>query len=311
MDQDMILNALMNTLEALDRLEASEESENNPTLSEILHDEFVDISNHLQISAFSGKAVVYPTSFPINPSKEMFFASFDLETSRKIHDFTRRVSLGMNGYCEIRISPGADASWEDPDTQKRLQSLARFLEIILDRKIMIANVSRLPLIDMSSGLLNSTGMREVGRTLLESESPERYASIFLNLKDMKHFATNYSERLIESFLIRVSHKIFSFLDTEVELAAHYGGDNFFVMILKERIEEFKEFLSDASVEVHGADEPQYIPFRARLGIYEGHPGDPINLFMNNASIAFQFARRRGEDVMVYHPDFLEQMSRKD
>ncbi len=311
MDQDFIIHALSRTLEALDHMETKEEGEPGPTFSEILATELSEISQHLRISAVSGKAVVYPTSFPINPSKEMFFASYDLETSRKVHDFTRRVSLGMNGYCEIRISPGADASWEDTETLQRLESLARFLEIILDRKIMIANVSRLPLIDMSSGLLNSTGMRETGRELLGAEAPEQYAGIFLNLKDMKHFATKYSERLIESFLIRVSHKIFSFLDTDAELCAHYGGDNFFALILKQRVEDFKAFLSDASVEVHGADEPQYIPFRARLGIYEGQPGDPIHAFMNNASIAFQFARRKGEDAMVYRPDFLEQMPKND
>lgn len=307
MEQDAILHALMSALAAMDQLENSESPDSDRSLSDILREELSGISNHLQISAVSGKAVVYPTAFPINPSKEMFFASFDLDTSRKIHDYTRRVSLGANGYCEIRISPGADASWDNPEVQQRLSALARFLEIILDRFTMIKNVSRLPLIDMSSGLLNSNGMREVGGQLLSEGAPEKYAGVFLNLKDMKLFSTRYSERIIESFLIRVSHKIFSFLDTDEELGAHYGGDNFYVLILKERLQDFKEFLTDASVEVHGADAPQYIPFAARMGIYEGSPEDHIGIFMTNASVALQVAKRMNEDYMLYRPEFLSHM----
>ena len=307
MEQDAILHALMSTLEKLDQTEAEYDPENERTLSDILHDEFEGISRHLRISSISGKAVLYPTPFPINPTKEMFFASFDMETSRKLHDFTRRVSLGANGFCEIRISPAADAAWEDPENMSRLVALGRFLEIVLERKGMIANVSRLPLIDMASGLLNSSGIREFGGKLLMTEPPENYVSIFMNLKDMKMFIQKYSDRLVESYLVRVSHKIFSFLDTGIELGAHYGGDNFFVLILKERLTAFREFISDAEVEVHGAEAPLFIPFPARLGIYEGKSEDPIGAFMNNASVAFQATRRLGEDVVFFRPELLDYM----
>jgi len=305
MDSDhIIVEAFMKVMERIEQNENREGGASRQTFSEILHNSMYEVSSALHIASISGKAVAYPTSFPINPSKELFFTSFDQDGASRAHDFMRHASLGENGYCEIRISPGANASWENAETQKRLLGLARFLEMILERRIMLMNVARLPLIDMSSGLLNSYGMRTVGETLLSEQNPAHYVGIFLNLKDTKHFIHKYNERLIETYLIGVSHKLFSFLDTDCELGAHYGGDNFFVLLLKERLQEFQDFLQNAVIEVRNEDNTIQIPLFARLGIYEGQRRNPMGAFMNGASIAFQTARRTGQDVVTFSPDMM-------
>lgn len=305
MEQASILEALISTLEGLERNESVTGAKR--TLSELLRDELEGISNHLRIASLSGKAVAYPTPFPINPTKEMFFTSFDLDASRDKHDYPRRVPLGSNGFCEIRIAPAVDAEWDDPEIKGRLNGLSRFLEIILERKIMLENAARLPLIDMASGLWNSTGTRSAGGQLLAKAHPEDYVGIFMNLKDTKLVASKYSERLIEQFLISVSHKLISFLDTDAEIGAHYGGDNFYVLLLKERLQDFVDFLKDAVVEVRLGEETQTIPFFARMGIYEGKPGDHIGMFMTNASIAFQMTRRTGQDQITFRPEMAAQL----
>ncbi|MBQ6442029.1 MAG: hypothetical protein IJJ13_05495 [Lachnospiraceae bacterium] len=306
MDQDRVLiDAFMKIMEKVEQNEKKEVSAAKQTFSEILHNSLYDVSTELHFASISGKAVAYPTAFPINPSKELFFTSFDEGSSSRAHDYMRHASLGENGYCEIRISPGEKASWEDAETQKRLLGLSRFLEIILERRIMLMNVARLPLIDMSSGLLNSHGMRTVGETLMKEGDPEQYTGIFLNLKDTKHFIHKYNDRLIEIYLVGVSHKLFSFLDTDSELGSHYGGDNFYVLLLKERLQEFQDYLNDAVIEVRDMDQTFQIPFFARLGIYEGQKGDSITNFMTGASIAFQTARRSGQDLVYFNPDMMK------
>ena len=301
---NIIIEAFMKIMEKVEQNEGEKESAAKQTFSEILHNSLYDLSTQLHFASISGKAVAYPTAFPINPSKELFFTSFDESSSARAHDYMRHASLGENGYCEIRVSPGEKASWDDPDTQKRLLGLTRFLEMILERRIMLMNVARLPLIDMSSGLLNSHGMRTVGESLLKEGEPEKYTGIFMNLKDTKHFIHKYNDRLIEKYLVGVSHKLFSFLDTDCELGAHYGGDNFYVLLLKERIQEFHEYLKDAVIEVQDMEQTIQIPFFARLGIYEGQKGDTITSFMNGASIAFQTARRLSEDVVYFEPEMM-------
>lgn len=306
MDLDhIIVEAFTKIMEKVEQNEGKENSPSKQTFSEILHNSMYELSTALHIASVSGKAVAYPTAFPINPSKELFFTSFDQDSASRAHDFMRHASLGENGYCEIRISPGAGASWEDPESQKRLIGLARFLEMIMERRIMLMNVARLPLIDMSSGLLNSYGMRIVGETLLSEQDSAQYVGIFLNLKDTKHFIHKYNDRMIENYLVGVSHKLFSFLDTDNELGAHYGGDNFYVLLLKERLQEFQDFLKDAVIEVREMDNTVQIPFFARLGIYEGQKGDHMGQFMNGASVAFQTARHTGQDVVVFSPDMMK------
>ncbi len=306
MDPDhIIVEAFMRVMEKIEQNEGRDSSTSRQTFSEILHNSMHELSGELHIASISGKAVAYPTAFPINPTKELFFTSFDQDGASRAHDFMRHASLGENGYCEIRISPSADASWADSESQKRLLGLARFLEMILERRIMLMNVSRLPLIDMSSGLLNSHGMRVMGETLLTEQNPALYAGIFLNLKDTKHFIHKYNEQLIEKYLVGVSHKLFSFLDTDCELGAHFGGDNFFVLLLKERLQEFQDFMENAVVEVRGAENTVQIPLFARLGIYEGQRRNPMGAFMNGASVAFQTARRTGQDVVTFSPDMMK------
>lgn len=304
MEERSVISVFMRVLEVLERADDPASGEER-TLSEILRDEMGEIASRLKIAALSGKTIVYPTSYPINGTKELFFTSFDEDTSGKEHDFIRHIAIGANGYCEIRICPAAGAEWQSAETKEKLTSLSRFLEVILERRIMFENVSRLALIDMSSGLFNSSGMREAGGKLLSMERPSDYVGIFLNLKDTKFFNLRYDERLIESYLTSVSHKLFSFLDTDLEIAAHFGGDNFYVLLLKERLESFQEFLMESVAEFQNGEETMRIPFFARMGIYEGKDGDHIGIFLNNASIAFAATRASGQDVVVFRKELLE------
>lgn len=296
----------MNILEALERSEDPARGD-ELTLSDILQRELFSVAQELRIAAFSGKAVVYPTPFPINPTKEMFFTSFDMDTSHKEHDYVRHVAIGANGYCEIRVCPGEGADWQAEEMELKLKSISRFLEILLERRLMFENISRLASIDMSSGLFNSIGLRDAGGKLLSTEHAEDYAGIFLNLKDTKLVAHKYDERMMAGFLTSVSHKLFSFLDSELEIASHFGGDNFYVLLLKERLHDFQQFLADAVAEVRNGEETVQIPFFARMGIYEGNDHDQIGVFMNNATVAFQATRRTGQDVVVFRPELLAQM----
>lgn len=295
MAQQFTIKTLIHLLDVLEKETVS--GAEMRTLSEILHDELLPVANELCIAAFSGKSIVYPTAYPINGTKELFFTSFELETSRSAHDYVRHVTIGANGYCEIRICPGAGADWTG-EIMEDVIGLSRLFEILLERRIMLENAIRMPSIDMTSGLFNAAGLRQAGAQLLAAAPAENYVGLFLNLKDTKVVGQKYGDQFTESYLVAVGHKLFSFLDSDLELAAHFGGDNFYVLLLKERLTSFREFLADAVVEVRTENEPVRLPFSARIGAFAGQPNLPLGAFLSGASAAFQMTRKTGQDYVA-------------
>lgn len=216
---------------------------------------------------------------------------------------------GEGGKVTFIACPVKGYFWNDAE-KAQIEFLCRNIYVICGRSrlmdIMGKSLSR----DRGTGLPNASGFIAAGNRLLCMGKLQDYSAMYLNLKNFRFVnakvGNKYGDFIIKAYADALTGKLKS-----DEVAARLGGDNFTLLVKKERADEMLAFLSGVPVaaEIGGVKFPFNIS--ARVGVYNVEPTDSMSQVMDCISAAISAARRNAiGDVVVFDHTIVNKIARE-
>lgn len=221
--------------------------------------------------------------------------------------WTETFKTGNNGTVVLMFWPKRGIHWQEEEKQA-ISFLAQMIVVFGSRLRVQELLERSLKVDNLTGALNTPGLMQYGSRLCEQKRIQDYTAIFLNLKNFKFINTRVGSRVGDRILTEYARRNADFLQ-EDELFARPGGDNFFLLLKNDRIQDYLEYATPLTVTVSLENgEKREFELRAKMGIYPLTEYDTMNDVMNYTSIALAVAKshRRSQDVVWYMPQMLEQ-----
>lgn len=195
---------------------------------------------------------------------------------------------------------------EDMDTAEQAMSrriyLARESSVLLI--ILLAAFSVITMIycfRILDSLVNRDALTQVNNyekikkdsaRLIKYGKWDGYAGVSCNIKDFNYFNQQLGDKIGDMVLIRYAAAIAAFLQ-KGEMIARNGGDNFFLLVRQERIQELLTFLKNMELSVDTPEGPRNLTIYSRCGLYRIQEQDTLRDVMNACNLALADTRMNG------------------
>ena len=200
-----------------------------------------------------------------------------------------RFVTGEGGSLEVTFYPEKGRVWNREELDE-LGFLAENLFILGGRVQMLSVMKRISITDIGTGASNMNGLAMYCEELLARNLLKNYDMIFMNLKNFRIVNRIVGEKNANMILKRYTQRLLGFV-MEDERVARPGGDNYCVLIRKERLEEFMRFIASVTFKSEGTDAE--VAVTPRAGIYEINENDTVNDAIDSAATALSTARITG------------------
>lgn len=208
---------------------------------------------------------------------------------------------GEGGSLEISFYPEKDKFWSREEIDD-LGFLAENLFILGGRVQMLSVMKRISITDVGTGAANMNGLSIHCEKLRSKNLLKNYNIVFINLKNFKLVNRLIGEKPADMIIKSYAKRLVGFME-EDECAARPGGDNFCVLVRKERFDAFMRFI--ASVTFESEDSASNVIITPRAGIYEIKENDTVNDAIDSAATALNTAKITGRcDVLWFEPEML-------
>ncbi len=212
---------------------------------------------------------------------------------------------GEKGTVETVFYPEKGYEWND-DEKSEIHFISDMIYNIQGKARMASVIKRLLITDMATGAFNAAGMHMHCEKIKEKNELDKYSLIFLNLKNFKFVNKIAGERQGDMVIRDYARKLIEYI-VDGECAARPGGDNFMVLIRKNRERDFLGFIDNISFTVGNDENRQTINLSARVGVYEINSEDTANDAISGASAALGRTKRIGvHNVVRFSRDILMQ-----
>lgn len=225
------------------------------------------------------------------------------------HAYRGSFSTGENGTCDVIVYAKKGHSWSQEE-EDALSFLAQNIFVFCGRARMVGLMQRANVMDNLTGVYNLNGLMRHGQIMLAKGSLSDYVACYCNIKNFKYVNQNVGSRRGDQILKKYASGIAKWM-LQDEFVARLGGDNFFVLIRKERVESFLDFISSFKVRIKFPEQEKEYAILSRVGICELEPGDSVSDALDRVTVAIDVARRYSkQDTVWYCPKMLEDTMRE-
>lgn len=273
-----------------------------------LHEEFQThlkpIAERLHVAKVDGHIDFAPNVHDLNGGGVTFSSAYSEDAGEEPLVIPYSDLFMVSGGASIY--PCAGYVW-DEEEKRLVTAVSKIIALQFSRMSMVNRIDRLSYVDMFTGLVNSQGVIHYG-TRLEEENPiSDYAGCFLNLKNLKYINQQLSSTNGDAVIRQYALRLYGFIDHRNELAARLGGDNFFVLVRKERLERFLSIVSALNIILNNGGERTRLVIESWVGVYPANEHDPIGMILSNASFANEEAKRTHVSVVYFDPSAMEHL----
>ena len=228
--------------------------------------------------------------------------SFDVDPSLPPIEYSSGSPLEV---FKVKVFPVTDRRWTKGE-EFQIRNILKLFYIITSRASVTHDMEKAGKTDPMTGLLNHVGITTLADSARFSGIITSYTGCFLNIKDFKYVNNRIGEKAGNEVLRRYAMFLYNLVDQEFEIVGRLGGDNFFVLIRKERLDHFLEHLENC---VFALTDPSgstsYIKVDSRVGIYESCPGDGIDEILSKSSLALAYAKHNKKDSLFFMDDMTD------
>lgn len=258
-------------------------------------------------AGFIGCGLMAPTT-PLAPNGEnntlTLFHNRELLPQLPVKsDIVQVTSTGENGFFTFIAHPVQGHTFtEEEKNAIKLIGLDCF--ILGGRARLIGMVQKAATTDLMTGADNQPGFMQFAGKLQAQKKLKDYVGLFINLKNFKYINRSMGAQVGDTALKMYVNMAKAQLK-EDENIGRLGGDNFFVLIHREKSEEFINRFSNLPINLSIGPKPLSFKLQARMGVYQVKENDTISDLMHNSSIALNVAKSVHKvDVMYFTNDML-------
>ncbi len=226
------------------------------------------------------------------------FSSYDLN-----QHFTYTYTNASIGEVFIEISP-IDVNTMNSDYHSAYQAFSDLLYLYFSRMHLCDYINLMTHYDIQTKLPNLKSLEEYYSKLQATGYSNAYAVLFLNLQNFKYINQVGGSQIGDLAIIKYSQKLTSLIKKD-EFLARLGGDNFLVLLKKQHLDEFLDYIDDIIL----TDFPGYPDRLFHVSAWCGICPDDLDeasldMRIDRALNALQFAKTKLYQKNVYYSDKL-------
>lgn len=210
----------------------------------------------------------------------------------------RRTSVtGDWGILQLEVYALDGVEW----TEEEEAEVSFLIQIIFDicskvrAKIL---VSQAIITDTVTGACNAQGVNNYCTELYKKSKLVNYNAIYLNIKNFNYLNQRVGNEQADKVMKNFSFMIREYLD-QGELFGRLGGDNFFVLVEKERTDECIKFLTTRRVLIELEKKTMEFDLMVRLGVYSIYPSDTPGRVTDAAKAAYAYTRNPSAGNIIW------------
>lgn len=201
------------------------------------------------------------------------------------------------GIIQVEIFPTREYTWSEDELEE-----IEFLLLIVHQTCMKVRLSRLlnqaTITDPVTGALNAGGVANILAEKYKSSKLSDYVAVYLNIRNFYYINNRIGQAEADKVLKSFSFMIREHLE-KGEIFARLGGDNFFILIEKKRIEEAIKYMSSRRVLVEANGKSQEFDLMVKMGVYKIHPVDGPDRVLNASKAAYNYTRNPSYGSVVW------------
>ncbi|MCI5751795.1 MAG: GGDEF domain-containing phosphodiesterase [Oscillospiraceae bacterium] len=208
------------------------------------------------------------------------------------------------GRFTIALMPRRGRKWSDEE-KSMVGLIAKSCFIVCGRARVMGLMEKSMYIDRMTGVDNTDGFMRYGGMLAAMRRLQEYTAAYINIKNFKYVNKVFGSRQGDVLLRIFSQAMSAFVGDDGKFA-RLGGDNFILLIKKDRSNELMGFIDSLSFEMGEGVTKQPYSLKLRMGIYEAAEGDTMSDIMNKSSVAYNAAKMdERKDIVYFSPMLME------
>ena len=201
------------------------------------------------------------------------------------------------GKARMYAYPLEGYRW-DEEEEKQIRFLLDVCFTLVGRSRLLSLVERAALTDNITAAYNLIGLHKFAGELFAKGKLADYVGIFMNLRNFKFINQSVGSRKGDEILRKYHFAVAGFLTNE-EIFARPGGDNFVILVKRERVIDLLDFLSDITISVSVGEETKKFEIGARMGLHDIQPGEPMGQVLDFANAALNVARQSQKQSYIW------------
>ncbi len=256
------------------------------------------------------KSIFVVPSSPVTPkgeSAELIVYSSPAGYEDDAYTYNQRT--GDGGKISLIVNPVKGYHWTD-DEKDEIDFLCHNMYVLYGKVRLSDIVQRAVTRDAATGLLNSAGFVAAGNRFIAEGKINNYAAMYLNLKNYRSINAQIGYKYGDMVMKNYAEAVLA-MTAEDELVARLGGDNFAILIKKEKLDSFLKFLSSTLVVAELGGIVTTFNISARMGVYIIEEDDDMSHIMNCISSAISAVRRNSiTDIAFFNQDIIRKIDRE-
>lgn len=267
---------------------------------------FAPIAKQLHLARSQVTINVPPIFFAPDGETRSFALVYDENSGPDGHAITLDHYIVLDARGTARMWPVGDHVWTAAE-ERTVRVMSKFIFMMVSRSVLLKIMGMLSYIDMFTGLANVKGLHRFMDQIEAQGRLQEYAMCFFNLKNFKYFNQRYGSNGGDYLLKQYSLELYRFINHEEEIVVRPGGDNFIILLKKERLADFLEFTRQVTILLQTDGKTIPVPISGRFGVYSGTERDTKESMFQNVSIALSRAKEEKKDVEYFTGEMLERM----
>ena len=220
--------------------------------------------------------------------------------------FLREYSTSNGASVGFKMNAVKGHIWDDEE-KEYIEFICKNIFTMCGRARLAEVINRSLNVDLNTGLLSAGGYVAMGTTLLKRGKLHDYTAMYINIKNFKYISSQIGNKngdlVIKEYAIALGGMLL-----EDEYAGRLGGDNFTLLVKKERRDIIAEGLSCISINTNYGGMERHLKISARIGMYDIVQGDEMPHIMNCISAAIATAKRKNaEDIVLFSREIVNRM----
>lgn len=171
----------------------------------------------------------------------------------------------------------------------------------------ISIVEHLKYTDTLTGIGNGEYVVRKGGALFYRKKLIGFTAIFLNIVDCKVINDRVTNTGGDTVISKFANHLKDYLDKGNKgIIGRMGGDNFFLFVKDEYLEEFLEIIRDVYIEVEAKGKLNKVHVKARAGVEKVKTEDNYRDIINYCTSALAKAKKEKKDFVIFEDEMYEQ-----
>lgn len=211
---------------------------------------------------------------------------------------------GSSTDTNVSVWPEKGHVWTKEEIEN-VKLLAQTISIFGGYAKLTDKVKKAEITDTLTGVPNDAGTHVHAAKLVAQGKISEVTCFFINLRNFKFINKQVTPRGGDKVLTQFGQQIVKIANCEYEFAGRLGGDNFVMLVQHSRVEEVIEKISRIQANVMVENRRVTVPVESRAGYVPIGEGEGLSEGINKASIALNYARRSGQNYVVFEPYMLD------